>query len=208
MRRRRSPLGHTAQAGRAPLRMLDGQRYGDRRKQHAYARNLNRQKFACPHRSLTSGSLSHRNHFHCRRRRPYQARLRWSGSLKHRRKALPSCMLFYGASKAWSKTKTALLPRQVIIQDAYGIPDTGYLEPTNSKAVGGYAANGFALSPIRAVFSDSIGRVVVTSSEAVRLSSPSSTSCRRGGRQSDRQTIAPASRLSSGFSLLATSPRL
>jgi hypothetical protein len=76
----------------------------------------------------------------------------------------------------------------------------GFLEPRNSKAVGGYAANGFALSPIRAVFSDSIGRVVVTSSEAVRLSSPSSTSCRRGGRRSDRETIAPARRLSSGFS--------
>jgi hypothetical protein len=29
----------------------------------------------------------------------------------------------------------------------------------NSKAVGRYAANGFALSPIRAVFSDSIRRV-------------------------------------------------
>jgi hypothetical protein len=36
---------------------------------------------------------------------------------------------------------------------------TAFSEPTNSKAVGGYAANGFALSPIRAVFSDSIGRV-------------------------------------------------
>jgi hypothetical protein len=33
--------------------MLDGQRYGDRRKQHAYARYLKRQKFACPHCSLT-----------------------------------------------------------------------------------------------------------------------------------------------------------
>ena len=49
----------------------------------------------------------------------------------------------------------------------------------NSKAAEGGHRGGFALSPIRAVFSDSIGRAVETGSEAVRLSSPSSPSCRR-----------------------------
>jgi len=65
---------------------------------------------------------------------------------------------------------------------AWRIERVVLLDATNSKAVGGYAANGFALSPIRAVFSDSIGRAVETGSEAVRLSSPSSPSCRRRGR--------------------------
>jgi len=55
---------------------------------------------------------------------------------------------------------------------AWRIERVVLLDATNSKAVGGYAANGFALSPIRAVFSDSIGRAVETGSEAVRLSSP------------------------------------
>jgi hypothetical protein len=54
--------------------------------------------------------------------------------------------------KSLVKDQNGALAAQVIIQDGYGVPDTDYLEPTNSKAVGGYAANGFALSPIRAVF--------------------------------------------------------
>jgi hypothetical protein len=208
MWRRRSPLGHTGQTGRAPLRMLDGQRYGDRRKQHAYTRNLNRQKFACPHRSLTSGSLSHRNPLSLSE--TIRIKHGCDGPVRSNKPAKSSSKLhaFLWRVKSLVKDQNGALAAQFIIRDGYGVPDTDYLEPTNSKAVGGYAANGFALSPIRAVFSDSIGRVVVTSSEAVRLSPPLSTSCRRGGRQSDRLTIAPASRLSSGFSLLATSPRL
>jgi hypothetical protein len=89
-------------------------------------------------------------------------------------------MLFYGASKAGQSQNGTLAVARFFIQRGYGISDTRHAVPKNSKAVGGYAANGFALSPIRAVFSDSIGRVVVTSSEAVRLSSPSPPSCRRG----------------------------
>jgi hypothetical protein len=71
-------------------------------------------------------------------------------------------MPFYGASKGCAKARTvfgAPASAPLFIPNGYGIPDTGFSEPTNSKAVGGYAANGFALSPIRAVFSDSIGRV-------------------------------------------------
>lgn len=63
--------------------------------------------------------------------------------------------------------------------------------------------DGFALSPIRAVFLDGIGRAVEAGSEAVRMNFTFVPALRQEGlSRSDPASIARAEPSSSGFSIL------